>query len=228
MNFSSMEYFTVLARERSFTRAAEKLHITQQSLSAHIAGMEQELRQYLEAFSHISVRETQGREIIREVAGRETPVVLDPTLLLDRARWETMAHPPQDVSEGGYILCYCINKPAALTPYITALAERTGLPVVQLCGIRQKVHPKAKCVLDAGPAEFLGLFRNAAYVCTNSFHGTVFATQFQKPFFTVVAKDGNRLMVKFSAICSRRGSTGSVRFTLSRNTAICPCFMERG
>lgn len=43
MNFSSMEYFTVLARERSFTRAAEKLHITQQSLSAHIAGMEQEL-----------------------------------------------------------------------------------------------------------------------------------------------------------------------------------------
>ena len=43
MNFSSMEYFTVLARERSFTRAAERLHITQQSLSAHIAGMEQEL-----------------------------------------------------------------------------------------------------------------------------------------------------------------------------------------
>ena len=43
MNFSSMEYFTVLARERSFTHAAEYLHITQQSLSAHIAGMEQEL-----------------------------------------------------------------------------------------------------------------------------------------------------------------------------------------
>ncbi len=43
MNFSSMEYFTVLAQERSFTRAAERLHITQQSLSSHIAGMEREL-----------------------------------------------------------------------------------------------------------------------------------------------------------------------------------------
>ncbi|MBR3396858.1 MAG: LysR family transcriptional regulator [Lachnospiraceae bacterium] len=43
MNFSSMEYFTVLAQERSFTRAAERLHITQQSLSSHIAGMEKEL-----------------------------------------------------------------------------------------------------------------------------------------------------------------------------------------
>lgn len=43
MNFSSMEYFTVLAQERNFTRAAQRLHITQQSLSSHIAGMEKEL-----------------------------------------------------------------------------------------------------------------------------------------------------------------------------------------
>ena len=43
MNFSSMEYFNILAQELNFTRAAERLHITQQSLSAHIAGMEKEL-----------------------------------------------------------------------------------------------------------------------------------------------------------------------------------------
>ena len=43
MNFSSMEYFNVLAQERNFTRAAERLHMTQQSLSAHIAGMEKEI-----------------------------------------------------------------------------------------------------------------------------------------------------------------------------------------
>lgn len=87
----------------------------------------------------------------------------------------------------GYILCYCISRPDALAPYIRRLAEETGLPVVQLCGVRQKVHPKARCILSAGPAEFLGLFRDAAYVCTNSFHGTVFSVQFQKPFFTAVA-----------------------------------------
>jgi len=43
MNFQSMEYFVALARERSFTGAARCLHMTQQSLSAHIAGMEREL-----------------------------------------------------------------------------------------------------------------------------------------------------------------------------------------
>lgn len=43
MNFSSMDYFVMVAQERSFTRAAERLHITQQTLSAHIASLEKEV-----------------------------------------------------------------------------------------------------------------------------------------------------------------------------------------
>lgn len=43
MNFDSLDYFIVLARERNFTRAAEALHITQQSLSSHISNLEREL-----------------------------------------------------------------------------------------------------------------------------------------------------------------------------------------
>lgn len=42
MNFLSMKYFLMLAEERSFTKAAERLHITQQTLSAHIASLEKE------------------------------------------------------------------------------------------------------------------------------------------------------------------------------------------
>ena len=44
MNLNSMEYFIALVEERSFTRAAERLNITQQTLSAHVAGLERELR----------------------------------------------------------------------------------------------------------------------------------------------------------------------------------------
>lgn len=43
MTLTSMTYFVVLARERSFTKAAEQLHITQQSLSSHISSLEREL-----------------------------------------------------------------------------------------------------------------------------------------------------------------------------------------
>ena len=148
-------------------------------------GMEEELREYLAGFSHLSVRERQGEAIVEQITGRRVPVVLDPTLLLRQSDWGAIARSP--AGGGGYILCYCISSPGALAPYIRQLAKTTGLPVVQLCGVRQKVHPRARCVLDAGPAEFLGLFQNASCVCTNSFHGTVFSVQFQKPFFTAVA-----------------------------------------
>ncbi len=43
MNFQTMEYFRAIAAEGSFTRAAERLHVTQQTLSAHVAGVEREL-----------------------------------------------------------------------------------------------------------------------------------------------------------------------------------------
>lgn len=43
MNFQTMEYFTAVVEKRSFTKAAESLHITQQTLSAHIANLEKEL-----------------------------------------------------------------------------------------------------------------------------------------------------------------------------------------
>ena len=162
-------------------------------------GMEGELREFLRGFSHLSVREASGQEILRRSAGIDAPVVLDPVLLLSPEEWTRWAAVPSALSaaaprlpapekqRAGYLLCYCISDPAALEPYIRRVAEQTGLPIVQLCGVRRKVHPNAVRVLDAGPAEFLYLFRNASFVLTNSFHGTAFSVLFQKPFFTTVS-----------------------------------------
>lgn len=43
MNFQTFEYVRAVAEERSFTRAAARLHVTQQTLSAHIASVEREM-----------------------------------------------------------------------------------------------------------------------------------------------------------------------------------------
>ena len=43
MNLLNLEYFLVTAEEMNFTRAAKKLHIAQQSLSNHIARLEENL-----------------------------------------------------------------------------------------------------------------------------------------------------------------------------------------
>lgn len=43
MNFQNLKYFLLVAEELNITRAAERLYISQQSLSNHIANMEREL-----------------------------------------------------------------------------------------------------------------------------------------------------------------------------------------
>ena len=86
-------------------------------------GMQAELKGYLDGFSHLSARETQGSAIIRDIAGKDAPVVLDPTLLLTADQWAAMADHPANYPKGGYILCYCISRPGALTPYLELLHQ---------------------------------------------------------------------------------------------------------
>lgn len=43
MNLQSMDYVITTAEEKSITKAAQRLHITQQTLSAHISALEEEL-----------------------------------------------------------------------------------------------------------------------------------------------------------------------------------------
>jgi len=67
MNFQTMDYFIMLAREKSFTKAAEKLYITQQSLSAQIAQLEKELGTKL-FLRHVPLELTYGGEVFLKYA----------------------------------------------------------------------------------------------------------------------------------------------------------------
>ena len=67
MNFATLEYFEMLARERSFTHAAERLHITQQSLSSHIAKLEDELGCKL-IVRHVPLELTYAGEVFLDYA----------------------------------------------------------------------------------------------------------------------------------------------------------------
>ena len=67
MNFSSLLYFETLARERSFTHAAQRLHITQQSLSSSIAKLEQELGCRL-VVRHVPLELTYAGEVLLRYA----------------------------------------------------------------------------------------------------------------------------------------------------------------
>ncbi len=141
----------------------------------------EKLSKYLENFDCLSVREKQGENIIREITGRESVTVLDPTLLLNGDQWSKLAVPPENREP--YILCYFITDARKYSEYIKVFSEKHGLPVVSLCGSQRVVPQTSRKVLDAGPREFLGLFAGASAVCTDSFHGTVFSINFNKEFY---------------------------------------------
>ena len=67
MNFLTIDYFITVARERSFTRAADRLYITQQTLSGHIAALEQELGSQL-FVRHVPLELTYAGELFLEYA----------------------------------------------------------------------------------------------------------------------------------------------------------------
>lgn len=56
--------------------------------------LEDKYIQELSALKSISVRETQGAQIIQNLTGRSVPVVLDPTMLLTEQAWTALEKKP--------------------------------------------------------------------------------------------------------------------------------------
>lgn len=142
----------------------------------------------LKCMDAIGVREEQAVQLVKEVSGKKAEWVLDPTLLLNAADWRRIAE-KTDVPEGGYILLYELTP----CPYIKKLALYLsgllkGKTIVRICkqAVREDEEADIINITDAGPAEFLYLFSKASMVITNSFHGTAFSINFQRPFYTVL------------------------------------------
>lgn len=140
----------------------------------------------LNGLDAISVREEQAVDLVKQVSGKDAQWVLDPTLLLNAEEWKKVAILPQGIPEK-YILLYELTPCPYLKTLAKHIAEIKGCKVVRITKDANRVEPDDEVinVMDAGPAEFLGLFRNAEFVVTNSFHGTAFSINFNRPFYVV-------------------------------------------
>lgn len=148
----------------------------------------------LRGFPELCCRETSGCELIRQLTGKEAELVCDPTLLLNVADWDQIAAKPEYQVPEKFMLVYSLGgKSEQAQREIRRIAEEKDLAVIDLYSIGVQEH-----YLTA-PDEFLYLMRRAAFVYTDSFHGSVFSILYHKPFhvFSRVdaggAKMGNRL-----------------------------------
>ncbi|MCI6825234.1 MAG: polysaccharide pyruvyl transferase family protein [Ruminococcus bromii] len=140
-------------------------------------------------FQEFSVREQSGANIIKNLLGRDAEINIDPTLLLTEEQWNEIAKP---VINEPYIFLFNVRKSIKLIDYAKQLSKKTGLKIYYLQ--KERIH-KVKGVTYLEPVmanEFVGLIKNAEYVCTNSFHGTAFSVIFKKKFAVEYQHIGGR------------------------------------
>ena len=142
-------------------------------------------KKYLNRIEHISMRENRGAEIVQELTGREVPVLMDPVFVFDRAQWDNLV-PVEAPEWDNYIFCYFLGSNPEHRAAARELADRTGMKIVTLRHLDSYVAEDEQfgdyAPYDVDPKRFLNILRNAAYVCTDSFHGTAFSIICQKQF----------------------------------------------
>ncbi len=158
------------------------------------------LKNLLNRFDYISVREEDGKDIIKKLINKSGNIVLDPTLLLEKKQWDEFVK--VDMNKTKYILCYFLGEQKYYWKYVKNLQKETGLEI-RIIPIQPEAYfKKGKIESEVGPMEFLDLIANAEIICTDSFHGTVFSVIFEKKFSVLKRFKDNDRKSQNSRICN--------------------------
>lgn len=141
--------------------------------------------QFLKRIEYISMREIRGSEIVKELINRDVPTILDPVFNFEKADWDEMIPVKKEINEP-YIFAYFLGNNVGYRNSIQKAAKELNCKIVTLRHLDQYVEEDENfgdiALYDVGPDRFLNLLRGAAYVCTDSFHGSCFSIINRKKF----------------------------------------------
>lgn len=150
-------------------------------------------RDYLLDFRQISVREPNGKKWLDELTGIDVPIIPDPVMLLTAEEWDSQI--PTEVMDEEFIFCYAFSYDDEYNNKIfQQISKKTGLPIYVInsrqWGLNRLDQYGIKLYPHSGPQTYLKLMKNAKIVFSQSFHGTLFASLFEKTFWHF----GNRVI----------------------------------
>ncbi len=168
-------------------------------------------KKYLKRIEHISMRENQGAKIVKDLIGREVPVLMDPVFIFDKDKWNELI-PCAKPKYENYIFCYFLGSNTEHRKIANELAQKTGLKIVTLRHLdrynAQDENFGDYAPYDVTPQDFLNILRNAEYICTDSFHGTAFSVIFEKKFIAFDRysdKSSNSKNSRIQSVCENLG-----------------------
>lgn len=132
------------------------------------------IQEGLSEFKSLSVRENSGKGIINRLGIENCEVHVDPTLLVERRRWDTIVKKPKLKLPDNYIVLYMLGEMSKqYWSMIEELKQFHNASVINVLDTKYQI-------LD--PLEFVWLIKNAKCVCTDSFHATVFSIIYHRQF----------------------------------------------
>lgn len=145
----------------------------------------------LKKFNSLSTREQYGVDLLKRIVKRNVELVLDPTFLLNKEQWWDLAGENRLIKEP-YVFLYTLHGLKHGLKWgrvLTEFKKRIGLNIVAVSPFFPITAPAVHNVIDAGPLDFLNLIKNAELIFTDSFHGTAFSINMNKPFYSYLGKD---------------------------------------
>lgn len=149
-----------------------------------ISGLEKykvkdEISECLKKFNAISVRDNNSGEVVKNLTGNEPNFNLDPVFIYD---FNGLI--PNKVDINNYIVVYA---------YSNRIGYKEGKVIREFA---KKHKKKLVCIgsvqnccdicIKANPFEMLAYIKNADYIITDTFHGSVFSIKFNKKFATII------------------------------------------
>lgn len=125
--------------------------------------------------NELSARDENTLNIMEKIKGVNVPLVLDPTLLTTYDSEEILC------SHNEYILLYSYGLDEYNQKKVKEFAEKEKVKIIS-AGFYNKWCDE---VVADGPFRFLGLVKNAKYIITDTFHGTLFSIIYKKQFVVI-------------------------------------------
>jgi len=156
------------------------------SFAGSILGQEYHdmVRERVAYLDYVSVRESSGLEILKQVGIYNAKQVLDPVFLLDKTYWNELA---TEYYNEDYLFVYDFEGSDQIKTICLKIAKEHRLKIYSINCTSSYVDKK---FIYSGPEIFLSLIKHSKYVVSNSFHGTAFALLFEKEFVVVERSEG--------------------------------------
>lgn len=140
----------------------------------------QEVAAYLRNLDSISVRDINSCNTVKELTGTLPKMNVDPVLIYDYSEYI-----PTQRHKGDYIIVYS---------YPGRISDKKEIEVIKTFAKSKNLRllsighyfPWCDATVVPTPFEVLAYFRDAAYIVTDTFHGTIFSIKFNKQFATIV------------------------------------------